>query len=340
MHFITSLVAALAVIPATLARPSRPHAAPEIETVFQLDQNYTWFENMAVQASGNLLVTRTDVPEIWTIDPVSKTGSLLVSVPGVSALLGIVETEPDVFVFAAANFTFQTGFATGSAQMWELSFCGKNLVPEIRLIAELPETGLPNGVVQWDDETVLFADTSKGQVIKLDINTGTATSVLEDSTMLPTPNITLQFGINGIEKIVLDGQTYLYYTNTELGLFCRVPLHPKTAEATGPVEVIVRGIPGDDLLMLPDGTALIADNAENTIDKVTPDGNNYTFAGSTDSLALASATSLKFGRTKKDSHILYVATAGGYLTPVNGTVRAPASVAAVDLGSKSCQLLL
>ncbi len=57
------------------------HKTPRIETIFQLNENFTWFENAAVTASGDLLVTRADVPELWTIDPISKTGSLLASIP-------------------------------------------------------------------------------------------------------------------------------------------------------------------------------------------------------------------------------------------------------------------
>lgn len=333
MLALNYLAAVLAAVSPALGRsiPTK-HSPPDITTIFQLDRDFTWFENIAVRASGKLLVTRTDVPEIWTIDPFTKSGSRLVSVPGVNSLLGITETKPDVFVFAAANFTFQTGFEAGSAQMWELRFTNCAPGPSIRLLGDLPNAGLPNGVIPWDKESVLVADTSKGQVLRFNFETGRATSVLQDPTMLPTPNITLQFGVNGIDSISVKGKTYLYFTNTELGLFCRVPVDAKTAIATGPVEIILRGVPGDDLLVLDDGSALIADNAGNTIVKVTPDGRNSTFAGSLGSLDLASVTSFKFGRTHNDRGILYAATAGGYLTPVNGTAQRPANVAAVEFG--------
>lgn len=338
MFFTNYLLAALAAAPSVLGRPSHAkQPTVDIETVFQLDQNYTWFEALAVRSSGQILATRTDAPEIWAVDPFTKSGSQLVSVPGVNSLLGIAETTPDVFVFAAANFTFQTGFQAGSAQIWELSFPCEDAEPEIRLIASLPDAGLPNAVLKWDDKSVLVADTVKGQIIKLNTDTGAAKSVLEDPTMLPTPNITLQFGVNGLGSVVLDEQTYVYYTNTELALLCRVPVDAKSATAVGPVETILEGAPGDDLLVLDDGTSIIADNSMNVILKVTPDGKNSTIAGSTDSLALASNTSLKFGRTKKDKDVLYVTTAGGYLYPVNESERRPANVASVKFGGKSCK---
>ncbi len=216
--------------------------------------------------------------------------------------------------------------------MWELNFRDCKSAPKLRLIAELPHAGLPNGVLRWDDETVLVADTIKGQVFRFDTHTGRAETVLQDPTMLPTPNITLQFGVNGIDKVTLDGQTYLYYTNTELELLCRVPVNAETAVATGPIEVIARDIPEDDLLVLPDGTALVADNEVNIIAKVTLDGMISTLAGSPESTVLESVTSFKFGRTEKDSNVLYASTAGGYLAPINETVRRPANVVSVDLG--------
>lgn len=336
MLLTTCLGVALAAVTLASGEPSpAKRVTTEITTIFQLEHNFTWFENLAVRSSGNLLVTRTDVPEIWNVDPVNKTGSLLISIPGVRSLLGIAEMDPDVFVVAAANFTFETGFAAGSAQMWELRFTDSHPAPKLRLLGRLPNAGLPNGVIPWDEKSVLVADTTRGQVLRFNADTGVATSVLKDETMLPTPNVTLQFGINGIDLIVLNGQTYLYYTNTELGLLCRVPINNKTAHALGPVEVIIEGIPGDDLLVLPDGNALVADNAANTIVKANLNGRNSTVAGNTGSLSLASVTSFKFGRTRKDKHVLYAATGGGYLQPVNGTARRPANVVSVNLNGRA-----
>ena len=53
----------------------------------------SWFESLAVRPNGLLLTTRGDAPEIWQIDPTTRTGSLLVSIAAAGGfnLTGIAE---------------------------------------------------------------------------------------------------------------------------------------------------------------------------------------------------------------------------------------------------------
>lgn len=336
----THLLPALAVVTTLLCgaavADSRP--SPPIWTVFEVKKPWSWFENMAIRASGHILATRVDLPEIWAVDPFARTGALLVTVPGVEALLGIAETRPDVFVFAASNFSLRgpdAGWQPNSTQLWELDFrgrpCAAGPPPTARRVAEMPAAGVPNGLAAWDESAVVVADSTYGQVIMVDVATGESTTVIRDPTMARTANVSV--GINGLKVFEQGGRRFVYYTSQAQALFCRIPVDARTGRPTGPAEVIARGFAMDDFTLRPDGTALVASNADNVITEVAPDGRHATVAGSPGSLALASDSSCLFGRTERDRDILYVTTAGGFLTPVNGTLRRPADIAAVDFGA-------
>ncbi|KZV90794.1 hypothetical protein EXIGLDRAFT_770462, partial [Exidia glandulosa HHB12029] len=95
--------------------------APQARTVVQWDVG-TWVENIAVRQNGQLIVTMLGVPEIWAVDPIKSTKSLIASLPGVNGVLGIDELAPDVFAIAAGNFTLATATTTpGSYSIWTLN---------------------------------------------------------------------------------------------------------------------------------------------------------------------------------------------------------------------------
>ncbi|PNP37751.1 hypothetical protein TGAMA5MH_10352 [Trichoderma gamsii] len=63
------------------------------KTLFQLDSQPTWFENISIRSNGTILATCLDVPELWAIDPCTSTGKLVLSLPAspatANALTGI-----------------------------------------------------------------------------------------------------------------------------------------------------------------------------------------------------------------------------------------------------------
>jgi hypothetical protein len=63
-------------------------------------------ESIAVRPEGSVLITRTDVPELWSIDPLRGDATLIHTFPVVATLEGIVEVRKDIFAIAGLNYTF------------------------------------------------------------------------------------------------------------------------------------------------------------------------------------------------------------------------------------------
>ncbi|KIM93825.1 hypothetical protein OIDMADRAFT_35289 [Oidiodendron maius Zn] len=225
---------------------------------------------------------------------------------------------------AGSTPSISTIFQLGTAGSWLDDLRGPSL--KWRVAARVPDAVLFNGLTKWNNTSVLVADSAKGVIWKVDIETGASSIALSDPTMTIPTNASIQVGVNGVK--VSDG--FVYYTSTARQIFCRVPVD-SSAAPTGPVEVVASGFPQDDFVIFPDGTAYVATNALNTIVKVTADGTVSLVAGSLGSLPLASDTDCQFGRTARDSNVLYVTTAGGTSDPVNGTLVVPAAVMAVEL---------
>ncbi|RSL94611.1 hypothetical protein CDV31_014241 [Fusarium ambrosium] len=309
---LSLLQLALAMLPSEAKVTREPLA--KTSTVFQLNDNNTWFENLATRSNGEILATRLDSPELWLINPSSRRGRSLVTVPGVLSTIGIAEHSPGIFVFGAGNLTVNPlGIEPGSMKLFQLDFRQKR--PSIQLITDMPDASLINGITPFSQTEVLVSDINLGVVYKVDVTTGIS------DTVLSGPDFA---GINGIR--VQDG--FLYYASTSNETFFRVPIDDN-ASATGAAEVIAAGVPMDDFVLTSDGTAYIATMGLNQVVRVDPDGRVSTVAGAVGSLDIAGATSSRFGSSRNDKLVLYVTTNGGTPSPVNGTVTEPAKIVAV-----------
>ncbi|KAL2678955.1 hypothetical protein Neosp_009709 [[Neocosmospora] mangrovei] len=285
-------------------------------TVFQLDNNNTWFENLATRSNGDILATRLDSPDIWLIDPSTRRGRSVATVPGVLSTIGITEHRPGVFVFGAGNLTVNPlGIEPGSMKLFQLDFRQKR--PSIQLIMTMPEASLINGITPFSQTEVLVSDINLGVVYKVNVATGASDIVLSGPDFA---------GINGIRV----QNSFLYYASTSNETFFRVPID-ENATATGATEVIAAGVPMDDFALMPDGTAYIATMGLNQVVRVDPDGRISTVSGAVGSLDVAGGTSARFGSSRNDRLVLYVTTNGGTPTPVNGTVTEPAKIVAVKV---------
>lgn len=304
-------------------------ASATISTVFQSNISGTWFENLAIRTNGDILATRLDSAELWTVNPFTRTSSKLLSFPQFSSLVGITEISNDLFILATGNFTARragvpgTG-VPGTMQVLEIDLRGPT--PISRVAAIVPEGEFFNGLTRWDDESVLVADSTKGLIWKVNVTTGESSIAISDITMTIPENASYPLGVNGVK--VFD--SYIYYTSTARQLFCRIPVD-EWATPTGPAQIIASGIPQDDFTILPDGTSYIATNSLDTIVKVEPDGSISHVAGITGSSELGSDTACQFGRMGNDSNILYVTTGGGQFDIESGTVTIPGAVMAVNL---------
>ncbi|KAF4865704.1 hypothetical protein CGCSCA1_v013884 [Colletotrichum siamense] len=284
-------------------------------TVYQLERNNTWFENLAVRPNGDILATRLDAPEVWLIEPTTGEGRALVTVSGVLGTIGITEIAPDLFVFGAANLTISPlDVAPGSSKLFSLDLSKKD--PEVKLITPMPDAVLINGMTPWSATEVLVADTVLGTIYKVNTVTGAY------ETSLSGPDFA---GANGVS--VQDGN--LYYTSSSNQTLSCVLVNSDLIP--GPMKVIYSGTPVDDFVLQPEGTAYVATLGHNQVIQVDPSGSTTTVAGAIDKLDVAGATALRFGSKGMDSRTLYVTTNGATAQPLGGDLTEPAKIVAIRL---------
>ncbi|KAJ5588012.1 uncharacterized protein N7459_003777 [Penicillium hispanicum] len=337
-------IGALAILPQALASwplfstqaasPSQnDQPSVEVKTLFQFPNNGSWVSNIVLRSNGDLLLTRLDVPEVWSVDVASGNATRAYTFPNVTGCFGISEIDDDVFAVVTGNFSTATYAPTaGSFSVHQLDFSPQEtkdgeraLSPAASKIAALPEAEALNGMITFtkDSHLVLIADSPKGAVWKLNTQTGEHSIALNDTTMLPAQGQALPLGVNGL-KLVDD---YIYYSSTTRMEFGRVKVNAN-ATAVGEYEIIASGFLPDNLDVTPDGTAYIATDPQNSVVRITPSGQIALVAGGQLSTQMPGATSC---RLTPDRKTLYVGTSGGQVAPVLGVFKEPGKVLQITL---------
>lgn len=100
-----------------------------VETIYEFP-NETWTENLVVRGNGKILVTLISAPEVWQIDPESRTVELIYRFPNASDATGIAEVSDDVFAVAIGNWFIETAAGTpGSWSVWKIDMRGGSQQP-------------------------------------------------------------------------------------------------------------------------------------------------------------------------------------------------------------------
>ncbi len=307
-------------------------------------QNGTWVENLWVRPNGDILVTvYTDAAVYLVSNPSAPSPdvSLVHVFSHVTNILGIIETEPNIFAVTGANFSSKATPVNGTASVWELDL--RSGTPAVREITAMPEAVFPNGIdaTPASPTTLLIADSSLGVVWRLDTRTGIYSIAIKDAGMVVAPGAPVPIGINGVR--VHKG--YLYWTNSIETVIYRLRITPEGYRAPGAVAEVVVTVHDqltdntflDDLFIGPVGQDIIwaATNPDNYLVAVNPQTNDTAVivAGAVDQLTLAGSTACQFGRGKTDKRVLYVVTSGGEAAPVNGTLTQGGKIVAVDTSS-------
>lgn len=335
---------------------------PFVKTLYQYPLG-TWVENIAVRASGELLLTLLNTPHVDQIDP-SLTSPTPVrvhdfaGVPKAASVLGIAEIDPDVFAVAVGNFSLETGAEPGSWGVWRLDLNGNNankgLRANVRLITDMPEASLLDGMCSLPGSShdgtkanpgferpsdILVGDLQQGLIYHVDTVTGSYRVAINDTltAAVPQPFISGPAGVNGMHTDPADASR-LFFANTGQGVFAQVAIDPATGAAMGPAEAVAsstdaRQVQYDDFAVRGDDVYLVT-GAGNSIERLClADGRprgRVIVAGHVNSTEIAEPTSCAFGRTPADAHVLYIVTAGGLAAPVNGMVTVGAQVLALD----------
>jgi len=344
MRLQSSWLATLAIVPQVFALQASQHIESvtpyrndqpnvKLETLYQFPENGSWIDNVVLRQNGNLLLTRLDTPEVWSVNTASGNATLAHSFANATSCFGIAEIEDDVFAVVVGNFSTKTYQPTpGSFTVQKLDFNVKaeqnervSEVAEVSQIAALPDATALNGMTAFTkaSDLVLIADSPKGAVWKVNIKTGEYAVAMNDTTMMPAEGVALPLGINGVK--FLDG--YVYYSCTTRMQFGRVKVD-ENANPVGPYEIIASGFLADGLDVDSDGTAYIATDPQNSVVRITPFGQISLVAGGQLSTELPGATSCRLSQDRKT---LYVGTSGGQVAPVLGTFKEPAKVLKISM---------
>ncbi|KAK8041053.1 hypothetical protein PG994_014060 [Apiospora phragmitis] len=296
----------------------------------------TSIENIAVRASGELLLTLLNTPHVDQIDPSQPhpqpaTVKDFSTLPIAAAVLGIAEINPGVFAVAAGNYTRGAGPEPGSWSVWQMGLNADgngHPADTIRLIADIPEALFLNGMASLPSspgnrasasagpKDILVGDIHQGLIYHVDTVTGSYHVVVNDSLTAAMPHPV--FGLLGVNGIHADSSasapssTTLYFTNTGQGILAKVPIDP----AAGAYDDFA--VRGDDVYLVT--------GSDNSVEKRSlahggswsPRGRVIVGGNLNNSTEMVEPTACAFGRTEADAHVLYVVTAGTLATPING----------------------
>lgn len=132
------------------------------------------------------------------------------------------------------------------------------------------------------------------------------------------------FGLAGVDGVhVRDG--VLYFTNIGESNFYSVPINLDTGRPSGPATTISHTLQSidqyDDFTFDDEGNAFLVTGAGNSIEFISANRRvQEIVAGNVNSTEIAEPTSAAFGRHPADRNVLYVTTAGGLATPVDGDI--------------------
>ena len=314
LAFSSLFIPLITAYPNPQASPNALPQSAQIQTIYDFGSNYN-IENLAQRQSGELLVTVSNLPEIYQVNPFTNETVLVATIPGVVGALDIVEVEKDVFYTDAGNTSSVTITGVpGSFGLFKIDM--RNFDPAkpgsapLSKVASFPKGDFLNGMFVLDKSAglILVADSVAGLVWKADVYTGKVTEAVEDSLMKPAPNGGV-IGINGIK--IRDHS--LTFDNYDLGILNTIPINTD-GTAVGPAKTFATGLTGtDDFQYDVRGDIFVAQNRPgNKLGLVRKGANTGTVLA-----AVTGTTAVQFGRTEADKKTLYITSDAG-VVEVNG----------------------
>lgn len=224
-------------------------------------------------------------------------------------MTGVVETDPDVFVVIAGNWSDTTDKAIpGTFSAWSVDF--NTHQPTVKIITLMLEAQGLNGLtgIQGSPEIVLMADSDLGAVWRLNVKTREYSVVVQNPLFSPCQK-PFPIGINGTGTF---GQK-LYFLNLDEWFYGHIPL-TEDGHAAGEVQILARQGKGitayDDFVMDWEGNAWVATHP-NMVVEITTGGKQRNFTAADSAVVMTQPTSAVFGRGSKNAEKkLYLTTTG------------------------------
>ncbi|WP_428340977.1 SMP-30/gluconolactonase/LRE family protein [Mycobacterium sp.] len=187
-----------------------------------------------------------------------------------------------------------------------------------------------NGMAALSDTVLLAAEAAQGRVLRLDLETESTSTWIQDERLTRWPGASFLPGTNGIKSF----GGYVYVTSNARALLCRMEI--RSDGSSGPLELCAERMRGDDLAFDVDGNLYVATHMGHTLDRIAPGGERVTLAGPDQ--GLAGSTACAFGIAGPDCDALYVTTTGGIIGPKDGAVQ-PARLVRLEIGATGAPLV-
>lgn len=253
--------------------------APEATVVSFFPPGY-FLENVESVPGGGLLVSVATRSELYFVPP-SDNGPvspiLLQQFPADQMTFGIVRAPQSANVFYVLTSDFLgTGSRRAYLNVLDLQDVSKKCRASSIMTFPLEATGL-NGFCALSDNVLIAADSFGCRIWRIDLDrssfppkSATASTWLSHDTMrgkLVLPDF--QPGVNGLKYSAVTG--CVYYTSTQLRLICRVSVDSETLQPRGSVDILARGMQGDDLIVddtVSPPVAYVTTHRDNTVLRV------------------------------------------------------------------------
>ena len=225
--------------------------------------NSTWAENITPRPNGDLLITSTTTPSVFSIDPSTGAESELVMFPYNTSYgtLGITPIHPgsDTYAVVVSSIGGGMTIVPNTTHIWCLDLSGASV--STREIGFVPGAILINGLTSYGGQ-LYGGDSLLGAIWQISLD-GSSTPFIVDPLLGPGTASPTALGINGLKS----AETSLYLTNSARGIFGRYALSNGCAETDSygrPVFELLAQLPAnasfgfDDFSLDPTGTAYIA----------------------------------------------------------------------------------
>lgn len=321
--------------------------------------NPTWLENIVITSTDKILTTDITNPYLYYIDPTisisaphaNDTASIVHDFAPELSLLGITEVAPSHFYLITRNFTLTSVASTltgvnsiYSVDLTNYSACN-NSGADVSKVAIISGAGSLNGLTTLSESQnlIIAADPILGVIWSINVATSEYSILLDLDELKPPVSTGLAFGVNGVKVLTPTtgdtDQVYIYYTNTGLTTFGRIPFSLSTLNTTGPVEILTDAYGADDFTLdVEQGVAYLAYGAGASVLKIGLEGGdvtrvvgglNDTIDGNATLTLLSGPTGVQLGRAGDGLGWAYVSQNGKN----EGVYTEGGKVLAIDLGS-------
>jgi sugar lactone lactonase YvrE len=272
-------------------------------------------ENLAVDASGGVLVSLHSHQRIVRVDPKTRQVEEFAR----------FAVPPAGLAFDTAGSLWVTGGVVGQTPgyIWRIRS------PQIEPWVEIPDAVFMNGCTPHPDgRTLLVCESVTGRILAVDQNEKRWWAWLQDDRLRPkSPKMP---GANGIK--IHDGCAWISVTSQDRVLRSRIA----TDGSAGPLEAVAEQLHVDDFAFAESGAVYMATHAAQTIVRLRQNGERETIAGPHE--GVAGSTACAFGLGPGDRKSLYVTTNGGIRYPYRGAIE-DAKLVRLDVGERGEPLL-